>query len=232
MKRSRTYRVSLLAFACILAPGLPVRPSHAETAPAATTGEAVCMPFEKAADAQKKIPRRAYEKIVGEFKQPAKEPVPAKKAAAVYLSAMIATKTEMAPWQWKGIKESVDAIYKNKMLAYTMDVDVNNDGSTETVIEFVPPPVSSPFNYVLDEHGRLSQDFLASGGRPAAIDGKLVAFENKTYLLTAWGAAAYADGRPSEQVVNVYRPRKNPMQAKGGIAQHGAGPLCEYKILN
>lgn len=232
MKRRLPYRVPLLAFACILAAGLPVRSIHAGAPPATATGATVCVPFENAANAQKKIPRSAYEKIAGDFKQPAKEPVPPKKAAAVYLSAMIATKTEIAPWQWRGIKESIDSIYKKKILAYTMAIDVNNDGSTETVIEFVPSPVLSPFNYVLDEHGRLNQDFLGSGGRPTAIDGKLVTFENKTYLLTAWGTAAYEDGRPSEQVMDVYSPRKSPMQAKGGIAEHGAGPLCEYKILN
>lgn len=233
MKYFRIKRMPAPVSICMFAFGLITSPAHSAEPPSATTGWSVCVPFDKAANAQKEITRADYERIIGDFKHPVKELVSPKRAAVIYLSAMNTAVKEMESWNWMSVKTSIDEIYKKKILAHSMRVDINNDGPTEDVIEFAPSaPGSAPSNYVMDEHGRLNDNFLMPNGHPESITGELVVYQDKTYLLTEWGRARRDDGRPTRQVMDVYRPQKNPMQAKGGIAEHGAGPLCEYKVLN
>lgn len=194
----------------------------------------VCNIFARHLSAEKQIKKADFDLEFSNISQLKGTSVDPEIATRLFLDEELAGLLKVDERNWKYLSQGVDDIYKKRMKVQIFNVDVNNDGSLEKVIEFSNPyPYNAIFNYVIAQGDGYEWDpEFTSGGKPLDLLGELKVFEGSTYLFQVRPVVAKSDPVYKSRVnFRIYKPATNPMMDRGGVHVSGnGGVLCEFKI--
>lgn len=154
------------------------------------------------------------------------------RAAWLQAEASLMGFSELSDSTWLQINTSVVNIYSGKWRASVGSVDINNDGSTDSIVVFSGlSPLKAAYTYILSADGGISREAVGADSRPLLISGEPFVFEGRTYWFQI--DPPLADGVISPEIkysrgVRLFRPDKG---AEAFVLPAGVnGILCEFAI--